>query len=96
MKNEDWSLLVGRQEKSGKSIAAFCREVGVSYGSFHYWRKRLGSKRGVSTTVESSFTELVVPRENPKLTLHFPSGIKLEIDGFVDTVWLREILLSHV
>jgi transposase-like protein len=40
-----WRDLIARQQRSGQSIAAFCRAHGVSQPSFFSWRKRLRSHR---------------------------------------------------
>jgi hypothetical protein len=37
-----WGGLVGEQAESGQSIAAFCRERGLTSGQFFAWKKRLG------------------------------------------------------
>jgi hypothetical protein len=39
-----WRQLIARQAASGLSITAFCREEGVSLGSFFGWRKRLRNR----------------------------------------------------
>lgn len=36
-----WRELIGRQRASGQSIAAFCRETGVSVASFYEWKRKL-------------------------------------------------------
>ena len=41
-----WRDLIRRQRRSGQSIAAFCRDHGVSQPSFFSWRKRLRLQRG--------------------------------------------------
>jgi hypothetical protein len=40
-RRERWQELVGDWEASGMSGAAFCRERGLVYAQFMYWRKRL-------------------------------------------------------
>lgn len=36
-----WRELIERQRSSGRSIAAFCRESGVSVASFYEWKRKL-------------------------------------------------------
>jgi len=40
-----WKQRVGRQRRSGLSIAEFCRRESISPASFYAWRKRLGGSR---------------------------------------------------
>lgn len=39
-----WRQLIARQELSGRSIATFCQNEGVSPGSFYNWRRRLAER----------------------------------------------------
>jgi hypothetical protein len=43
-----WRRLMARFEKSGLSVAGFCRQAGVSIASYYYWRKRLVQLGGVA------------------------------------------------
>lgn len=43
-----WRDLITRQRRSGQSIAAFCRNHGVSQPSFFAWRRRLHAQNGQS------------------------------------------------
>ena len=36
-----WCELIERQDSSGLSGAAFCREHGINLSRFYYWRRRL-------------------------------------------------------
>jgi len=38
---EQWADLIEAQSTSGRSIAVFCREHGLSANSFYRWRRRL-------------------------------------------------------
>jgi transposase-like protein len=40
-----WRELIGRQRSSGRSIAAFCRETGVSVASFYEWKRKLRQQK---------------------------------------------------
>ena len=43
-RREEWSRMVGLQEKSGQSVRLFCKERGLSEASFYSWRQRLQRK----------------------------------------------------
>ena len=38
-----WEEVIQRQASSGLSVLAFCREHGVTEGSFYYWRRKLAA-----------------------------------------------------
>jgi hypothetical protein len=40
-KVSEWTRRLRRHEKSGQSVARFCRDEGVSQGSFYLWKKKL-------------------------------------------------------
>lgn len=68
-KLEAWITQVGRWKGSGLSAAAWCRENGVDYPQFLYWRERI-AKRGAE-----SFVELTDAKSSEE------SGIELEAQG---------------
>ena len=75
----EWRALVARQEKSGLSRAAFCRQEGISRQSFEQWRRRRESR-----SVSGQFVELAVPREGGgrwEVELALPGGGVLRIRG---------------
>jgi transposase-like protein len=52
-----WRDLIARQQRSGQSVAAFCRAHDVSQPSFFSWRKRL---RLHTDTPPSSFVPVQI------------------------------------
>ena len=72
-----WRAIIERQNASGLSVAAFCREHDIRSGQFHWWRHRL---RNLDSPLrkESGFIKLV-PISKPQ-----PSGICIRLSsGFV-------------
>ena len=49
--------LVERQASSGQSIKDFCAEAGISYATFHYWRRKSIPQRE-STPASEGFLSL--------------------------------------
>ena len=41
-----WQDLVDRWSRSGQTQAAFCRQRGITYGSFIWWKRQLASAAG--------------------------------------------------
>jgi hypothetical protein len=53
-----WRALLAEQQKSGQSVAAFCRERGLRDGQFYDWKKRLRRHEAESfVAVEIAATE---------------------------------------
>ena len=48
---QSWGELVSRQERSGVSVSAFCRQERLNTGTFYGWRSRL---RHRTTTAETA------------------------------------------
>jgi transposase-like protein len=94
MKAEDrekhWKEVIGRQEESGLSVRAFCRQQSISEHSVYTWRRRLTEKRPVG------FAEVRVRSEpqpsSAALELIFPDGERLQIAAGVDIMTLRTVL----
>jgi transposase-like protein len=38
---EQWRQRIAQQQSGGQSVAAFCRDLGVSENSFYFWKRRL-------------------------------------------------------
>ena len=60
---EYWQARVLEQEASGLNCAAFCRDRGISYHAFQYWRKRLGGRRGNQQSQGAQFREVRLAAE---------------------------------
>ena len=65
-------------KQSGKNVAEFCREVNISYHTFHYWRKK---ELSGSSKQPSGFIELIpdqsVPTERKYHEVVFRDGKKI-------------------
>jgi transposase-like protein len=66
---EEWEKHIGRQAKSGKNIAAYCREFGLKENSFYNWRKRLGEKKAAGGFIrldagKSQTAEVIITTPN--------------------------------
>ena len=66
-----WERRMAKQGRSGRSIAEFCSQEGVSPASFYAWRRRL---RGVKPR-----SSLFVPVELP--TAIAAGGVRIELPG---------------
>ena len=104
---ERWTADKARSElkaldASGKPIAAFARERGISVQRLSWWRKRLGKSRVPAPELEglARFVPAVVKAPIGPLfsatavTVHLPGGAVLEISevGAVPPEWVAAIL----
>lgn len=103
-----WVERVGRFEDSGLTVAAFCRQEGVSTASFYLWRRRL---REAQTAAEASdaaaprFLPVVLanalPHTSPlaggfgpaALELELPNSVRLRMAHDVEARFVGELLV---
>ena len=90
---EQWAELIEAQSTSGRSIAAFCREHGLSANSFYRWRRRLeasaGSQRHPFVRLRMSGADQAATRrwaeacgsDRDTLVVRFVDGVELEVSG---------------
>ena len=87
-----WREVVGRQEKSGLSVRAFCRQEDVCAHTLYIWRRRLANRRPVSFAVVRVRPESQQPACTLELIL--PGGEQLRIAAGVDAATLRTVLAA--
>ena len=98
---ERWRQIIGDQRSGGQSIAAFCRERGISEARFYGWRRRLSlapnspawkrpAKPVSFALVETGTTATGAARTG--LTLTLPGGELLGIGQNTDQATLRMVL----
>ena len=92
-KAQEWRQRFLRFEKSRQSIAAFCREEGVSTPSFYLWRKRLGVAPAVPSDITPAPAGFRPVRFLPaaSLTAQLPGGTQL-IVPMSDAEGLRAVI----
>ncbi len=86
--------LVERQATSGQSIKDFCADEGISYATFHYWRRK-SRPRPDSSPVDEGFVSLRCsppPPAAPALEVCLPGGLRLSFAD-PDPEYLVELLV---
>ena len=53
---EEWEGILAKWHISGASQRGFCREEGISYSSFTYWRKKLSEEHADTSLVSLAGT----------------------------------------
>jgi transposase-like protein len=87
-----WRRIVGRQEKSGLSVKAFCRQEDLCAHTLYIWRRRLGKRQPVNFAVVKVTPE-AAPATTP-LHLILSSGDCLQIPAGFDAGTLRTVLAA--
>lgn len=88
---QHWRDLMGRQQRSGQSVRAFCRNHDVSEHSFYFWRQRL-NKKAEPVSFALVETGNTARRQAAAAELEFPGGERLVIHSGADAATLRTVL----
>jgi hypothetical protein len=58
---EQWHQIIEGQRSSGLTVAAYCRDRGVTEGSFYTWKRRLRSPAKSNRSSAPEFVEVKPP-----------------------------------
>jgi transposase-like protein len=92
----DWVRML---ERSGQSVAEFCRANDLPEATLSLWRSKL---RGPETPVDESplvevpLPPVSVPKKGMALRARLPGGIELEVASGTDVQWLVGVLRALV
>lgn len=90
-KADQWREWIAEQEHSGLSARRFCKERGLSEGSFYAWRKRLREQGPVRFALVERGAARPESAE-ASLELVLASGERLRIGAGVDARTFRIVL----
>jgi len=91
-KADQWREWIREQERSGLSARRFCKERGLSEGSFYAWRKRLRKQGPVRFALVERGSARGEPAAEATLELVLAAGERLRIGAGVDARTLRTVL----
>ena len=77
VKERQWRGRMGRFERSGRSVAEFCRREGVSTVTFYQWRKRLAASENAGKRPGRFVPMQVVAAAG--VVVQLPGGTRLEL-----------------
>lgn len=77
-----WAAWFKEFEGSGRSVAEFCRRIGVSQNSFYIWRRKL---KHSSIRQDELFVPVVIESAT-QVAIEFPCGAVLKVDNQVDSL----------
>jgi hypothetical protein len=83
----DWSARLSAWRSSGKSGAAWCRDHGIGYYQFQYWRDKLQRSEAQGKT--GQFLPLKVA--SAPLCIEC-NGVSLQVSSGFDPVLLQEVI----
>ena len=98
-----WQEHLARWRRSGLSQSQYCRQHGLRWHTFHYWRKKLdgitATKAGGSRLRLVPLTALEIPREPsnpaphpaPRLRIHVGS-LMVEVEERIDAEILKRLV----
>jgi len=91
----EWFELVAAWEKSQMSAAAWCREQGLAYQSFIYWRQRWRelSDPGSALSGGARFCEILPTTASNALIVEI-AGVQLHLERNFDPELLRQIVAA--
>ncbi|HLW79941.1 MAG TPA: transposase [Terriglobia bacterium] len=86
--DEQRAAALARFDRSDLSQAEFCRRAGIRVSTFSLWRRSGGAARQVRPRMPG-FAEvrLSAPAATSAVTLHLPSGARLEVATGSDAMW---------
>lgn len=91
-KADEWAERIAAQRRSGISVKRFCKEQGLTEGSFYAWRKRLQQKGLVRFALVEQSVRRQERTADPVLELVLRTGERLRIGPGADTATLRTLL----
>jgi hypothetical protein len=81
----DWPHHIAQQKTSGLSVKEYCAQQGFSSWSFYVNRHKLAksvlSEKKGSPQVNSSFLNLGTLQQRNMVSINFPDGTRVEING---------------
>ena len=90
-RRRQWERRVARWRASGLSMAAYCRQHGLSYWMFVRWRQRI--ERMVTPASPLTLIPVVVPTpRGGAITIRLPDGIGIEVEPGFDAGVLSAVM----
>ena len=87
-----WRERIAAQERSGLTVARFCREHELTEQSFYLWRKRLREPQPMRFALVESGSARQRRATEPDLELVLSTGERLRIGADVDVTVLRRVV----
>lgn len=90
-RRRQWERRVARWRASGVSMAAYCRQHGLSYWMFVRWRQRI--EQTVAPAPPLTLIPVVAPTSSGgAITIRLPDGIGIEVEPGFDAGVLSAVM----
>lgn len=89
---KDWEVLIAHWRKSGKPMAAYCRERKISYGRFVRWRRRLERDARAKPLTLIPVATLTPTEKGSPLVIRLPDGVCVEVARGFDAALLSAVV----
>ena len=83
MNRSEFEELESRVQQSGLPLRLYLRQIGVSYSTYHYWRKKCAAEKGslkqelAPISFKQPTAELTMGEQVPQgVSLLFPNGLR--------------------
>jgi hypothetical protein len=86
-----WERQVSAQAASGLPVRAWCRQVGVAYGTFSYWRRRM---QGETPVVPVTLIPVVDEVPSAAGLSVMVGGARIEVTPEFDADLLRRVVVA--
>lgn len=92
-KQDFWKKHLEAQPASGMSIKAYCREHGLNFSSWCYWRKRFSGVSTQTSEGQGPFIPIVMPDFSSNvIRLRVGLSVHLEIPATVSPEWVARLV----
>lgn len=78
-KRTQWHERLKAWQKSGESVAGFCRSRGMNYAQFVYWQRVLRGERVERSSLVPVMVQSTVPSSPVVIEVVLPSGIRVRV-----------------
>jgi hypothetical protein len=89
-RRRQWETRIARWRASGASMAAYCRQHGLSYAAFVWWRRRF--ERTVTPSPLTLIPVVAPISSGGAITIRLPSGIGIEVESGFDAGVLSAVV----
>jgi transposase-like protein len=89
---ERWERILQKQQSSGLSVSAFCRQTGVQCSGYYKWRRKLGRQALFSEVRLKADSTAVDGRTAAEIELYLPGRRSIAVRPGFDRQTLLELL----
>jgi len=90
-RRRQWTRRVARWRASGLSMAAYCRQHGLSYWMFVRWRRRI-EPTAIPAAPLTLIPVVASPPTGGAITIRLPDGIGIEVERGFDAGVLSAVM----